>query len=567
MLPKEKSTFLKLIRKTKLYADSRKLSAEEVINEVLENWKSNAFPELPNETKIKEHSNSPEIKEISNWILEQEFLDASFWLSTAYSILIGTDERSAAAMYFTPPKLAENIIMKMIRQGANLHDQSWYDPASGGAAFLTPLSKMIAKELTLSGASDKEIIEKISRQLSGNEKDSYLLHLSENFIRMSLYEKIVKSGKIPKVKISNDDGLLINSKKHDNIICNPPYFKLKKEQATIYTPCYSSILEGQPNIYALFIEQCIRSCKDSGTIGLVTPTSFFSGKYFSKLRESICKNSHPRSIGIVQNRQGIFVDVQQETAVSIIRKSNKDRRKTEIWSQEKGKPFLLIGSTNLANDGAPWVIPRNKEQSQAAKLREKFSSNLESYGYRMKVGAYVHYRDKRKTYKNRPSRSEKITLPLIWPSNIVAKKRIKIDTKEDPKKITRPLFIEVDNEDHPSIIRDPFVALQRVTSSDQKRRLISSYCNSKQIKNTGPFFGENHVIFLIKGPKAVLTPKEMAEILYSEEIDFMFRSLSGSVNVSTYELSHLPLPNPNDLKERIKKYGGVHLAMKSYKKE
>ena len=59
----------------------------------------------------------------------------------------------------------------------------------------------------------------------------------------------------------------------------------------------------------------------------------------------------------------------------------------------------------------------------------------------------------------------------------------------------------------------------------------------------------------------------MAEILYSEEIDFMFRSLSGSVNVSTYELSHLPLPNPNDLKERIKKYGGVHLAMKSYKKE
>ena len=98
------------------------------------------------------------------------------------------------------------------------------------------------------------------------------------------------------------------------------------------------------------------------------------------------------------------------------------------------------------------------------------------------------------------------------------------------------------------IVRRPCVILQRVTSSDQSKRLIGAPVPEKLRREFGGVVGENHTVFLEQsGAKAKLAPRKLADVLRSKIIDRLFRCISGSVNVSVYELNQLPMPDPEVL--------------------
>ena len=64
--------------------------------------------------------------------------------------------------------------------------------------------------------------------------------------------------------------------------------------------------------------------------------------------------------------------------------------------------------------------------------------------------------------------------------------------------------------------------------------------------------GENHTITLVPSQsRPALTPNQLAELLGCSQVDRLFRCISGATNVSVFELGHLPLPNPMDLKRRL----------------
>jgi adenine-specific DNA-methyltransferase len=116
--------------------------------------------------------------------------------------------------------------------------------------------------------------------------------------------------------------------------------------------------------------------------------------------------------------------------------------------------------------------------------------------------------------------------------------------------------------EHPSIVRKPAVVLQRVTSSDQARRLVGAPVSQELLKRYGGVVGENHVVFLeqVNG-KAVLSPRRFAQVLRSKPIDSLFRSLSGAANVSAFELQQLPLPEPSVLVSRLARDDQIDLAV------
>ena len=61
---------------------------------------------------------------------------------------------------------------------------------------------------------------------------------------------------------------------------------------------------------------------------------------------------------------------------------------------------------------------------------------------------------------------------------------------------------------------------------------------------------ENH-LNIIRPKKGAVDPpplRAMSALLNSEIVDQLFRCISGSVAVSAYELSALPLPDPEHLK-------------------
>lgn len=73
---------------------------------------------------------------------------------------------------------------------------------------------------------------------------------------------------------------------------------------------------------------------------------------------------------------------------------------------------------------------------------------------------------------------------------------------------------------------------------------------------------ENHIILLEQVvDRPVLEPAQLAAVLRSKPIDQLFRCISGAANVSVFELSQLPLPDPNVLVEELKRHPDIDSAV------
>ncbi|WP_431287624.1 hypothetical protein [Roseateles chitinivorans] len=72
------------------------------------------------------------------------------------------------------------------------------------------------------------------------------------------------------------------------------------------------------------------------------------------------------------------------------------------------------------------------------------------------------------------------------------------------------------------------------------------------------FVAENHVVVLERvkqssDSESSISPETLLEVLRCEQVDRYFRCISGSTNVSVFELAQLPLPDPKKVAARRKK--------------
>ncbi len=462
-------------------------------------------------------------------------------------------------MYFTPPILADRLIDDLIVHGASLTNHVWLDPACGGGAFLTSVGVRMIEAMAELGMSSSEIIEKVSTNLIGNDLDETLAFLSSQFLRMALYEQLGRTTLQPRFKIFLGDGLssmACDEANADVIICNPPYRKMKSVEVSRYFDAFGDIIEGQPNIYGLFIRRCLSLGGGNSIVGLLTPTSYLSGRHFSKLRKFILRGAIACQLDLVDDRMGVFIGVSQGAVLGIYKRSTEKIDipfHTKIYALSITGEFTFNGECVLINNSDAWVIPRSIVDQEVISLAASSSYRLKDYGYTPRIGAYVDYRDVRETYDKKPKNRKMDTIfPIIWSSDITTAGEI-IHGRTS-KKDCHHIYIEMGSADHPSIMRRPAVALQRVTSPDQPKRLVAAAISAEFLETNRGVVGENHVIFLEKtSENALVSVEELVAILSSEPIDRLFRSISGAVNVSISELGQLPLPNPNILAMLIRK--------------
>src|SRR3569833_583668 len=105
----------------------------------------------------------------------------------------------------------------------------------------------------------------------------------------------------------------------------------------------------------------LKLLRPSGMAGFVTPTSFMSGRHFCKLRRHLMENTHIANIGIVSDRLGVFIDVEQETALTIFkRREPKHRMQTsaKVSVVSKEGHFASVGNCVIPSCGSVWTIPR-----------------------------------------------------------------------------------------------------------------------------------------------------------------------------------------------------------------
>jgi adenine-specific DNA-methyltransferase len=535
--------------------------ASTLVGTILRLWCKSAFPALPRPSLPYSKTLASE-SQVTNFlaVLRQvSFVDAAYWLSSAYAMLADEEYRKELAMHFTPASITEGLLSDLAEQGADFGRQTFLDPACGGAAFLAPIALRMRATLSRKGYRAIEVLKHVETHLFGADLDKTLCELSKNFLCMALHEEIQTTGYIPSFKVHPGDSLTHFAAvlgKVDVVVCNPPYRKMTAEELEPLRTAYSDVIEAQPNLYGLFMALCVRLLRIGGRAALVTPTSFLSGQYFGRLRKFLIRNTDIEHIGMVSDRQGVFIDVEQETALIVLRRRLEEDRtelKANVSVVSGTGRYSNVGECILPNAGAVWPIPRSVEDVTLLKVATRSQSRLSDYGYRVRIGAYVWNRDKRPKFESiRHARRGKAftAMPLMWSRDIVRGGIVRLEDARTSEGEYRYRFVDLGDNKHPSVVTSPCVVMQRVTSNDQPRRLVAAAVSRSVFDTYGGFIGENHVVIIeALSDKPALSPTKLAKLLNAHAVDRYFRCISGATNVSAFELNQLVLPDPQTLIE------------------
>jgi adenine-specific DNA-methyltransferase len=556
MLPSRKSGFFGYLRVLRPIVRDQNRRAEELALEALRMLVNTRYPllkrRLPKRRVTFTWVEQEKIARFVEWLESQETLEAAFWLSSLYACLVTEKSRQGRSLFFTPPELSRRLIENLSAQGIDFAKARVIDPACGGAAFLAPVAIEIRNRLRARGCRGRRMLIHLEKHVAGWDMDATLCKLSAMFLSMAVYADIKASGYVPHVAIHACDSLK-RSKRHareyDVVLCNPPYRKVSAAELRTLQQTDRALADGQANYYAIFMIRALSLAKGRGHVGLITPSSFLSGKSFGPLRKHLAANAHLKQIDLVDKREGVFVGVEQEAVLTVFCRRKPTREdETSVFSIGTHASDL-IGVVRIRQGDHAWILPRNAGDVDLLPLHREGRYTLETYGYQCRTGLYVPHRDRRRVS---PIKTWKEAVPLIWSTDIGQDGKLRFEPRPQGAR-----FIWISKADRELIHRRPGVALQRTTSSEDTRRLVASPIGDSFLKRHGGYVGENHVIFLLKTRTAMCSEALLTSIIRSRMVDRLFRCLSGSVAVSLTDLVKLPLPDPAVVKKLLKQ--GLHV--------
>lgn len=534
---------------------------EKIVGTILRQWSQATYPKLPAPRLQWSEmlSVDPAVTTFESQLRRLPLQEAAYWLSTAYTALSPAEYRKRLAMYFTPPPIANRLLDDLADEGALFDQHVFMDPACGGAAFLALVADRMRNALLKRGKTPTAMLRHAETHLAGIDVDETLCALARHFLRMVFYTEVCAVGRAPRFDVDNADSLTKYRRRqpqYDVVVCNPPYRKLSREEAELHRERFGEAMQGQPNLYALFIQLSIKFTKTNGIVGLVTPTSFLSGQSFSSLRSFLLNRTAVKHIGIIRDRIRVYLDVEQDTALTTIRPGNQVRHENAIAGisvvDRRGR-YTRVGRCPLPNSGSSWPLARDAADIALLQHAAKIEYRLADYGYVPTIGAFVWNRDKRPTYltfDKIPRTRLADTYPLLWASDLHASGNLRFDQHKASEAQHR--YVYLGQSSQAMVKTRPAVLLQRVSTSDQKRRLIGATVSENFVSEHRGYVGENHVVILEqKSARPALTPKQMLALLKTAVVNRYFNCISGCSNVSIFELLQLPLPNPQELSRLI----------------
>lgn len=455
-----------------------------------------------------------------------------YWIGSFYTLLLPQAQRRKQSAYFTRPEIAEHLLRQLEEQGADFRTARVLDPAAGGAAFLSTIAARM-KEL---GCSPRNIISRIR----GIEIDPQLAELS----RLLIADRL-GIDRVPETVITVGDALTTDLRQSfDIVVANPPYGRVP--QTALPDDKWMSVCHpNHVNLYALFIDLCLRHTKPEGHLGFVVPSSFIAGPLYCKLRASIRERSHVKLIGHIECREEFFLDVLQDVSLLALQRkpSSSQRRASAI----KPVSFARIDSAGLCKPGPSfklpneladgWVLPSTTDTARGG-------ATLQDYHCRVTSGYFVWNRQIHRMRRRPLKRGEWV--PLFWACNIRANERC-LPRSKDGKGIDYVRF----DEPSDAILRGPSILLQRTTNNKQKRRLIAGVVKPNAVIAQG-YVSENHTI-VVRPTEKTCDLKLVCQLLNCEAVDRRYRQISGTASISTLLLRMLDLPQPECLRRAMAK--------------
>lgn len=334
---------------------------------------------------------------------------------------------------------------------------------------------------------------------------------------------------------------------YDIIISNPPYKKIGKD--TDESRMMSSIIHGQPNLYALFMAMSAALLKTGGQMVFITPRSWTSGAYFRKFREYLLTNCSIDVIHLFEARDKVFSKekVLQETMILKGTKTLCQRSEIQINTCQSMKEYNNIHTMSVAanlciqmGDNRYVMIPTNQHDLEVLDFTRDLPADVSSLGYEFKTGKVVEFRNRERL---RYSDGEN-TIPLVQACNLSSGK-VQFGVETD-----KAQYFYLSQESEKVVTHNTnTVFLKRFSSKEEQRRLQPAINLAADHPHITCFATENHVNYLVK-KNAEISPCEaygIYTILSSEIWDRYYRILNGSTQVNATEINSMPFPDTDTI--------------------
>jgi adenine-specific DNA-methyltransferase len=477
-------------------------------------------------------------------------------LGAAYTNTVSQSFKKDNGQFFTPQAIAQ-FMGSLV--STNKTQIDILDPGCGTAILTCALVENLVTE--------NPTIEVIN--LVAYETDFNLISLSEkslSYLKIWLSQKGVSFQYIICVHdfiMENYDYLYspsfhFSDKKQDFdfIISNPPYFKLPKEDNRVKAA--QIIIDGQPNIYSIFLAIAPRMLKDDGEMIFIIPRSFTSGRYFNSFRNYFFNHAQIDFIHLFESRKDTFSrdNVLQETLIlKAIPKNGKEKESQIIVStcsglqdieQSQRTTYLQKDLVDLKSKEKIIHLPTNTKEEAIINLFKNWKGCLNQYNVQISTGPVVAFRTKNFI----DEKSKEKTTPLFWLHNVT-----KMEVIFPLQKSNKGQYIQICEQTKSYLIPNRnYIFLRRFSAKDDKNRLIAAPYFS--LPGTPRYIGIENKLNYIYRPKGHLCRTEVmgiTAILNSNLFDTYFRTFNGNVNVSATELRAMPMPPLETIKEIGKK--------------
>jgi adenine-specific DNA-methyltransferase len=320
---------------------------------------------------------------------------------------------------------------------------------------------------------------------------------------------------------------------------NPAFGKVRDNEGL--RERFRRSLYGHPNLYGLFTDLAVHlAAPNCGVVAYLTPTSYLGGQYFKALRRLLAEKASPVSIDIVESRKDVFEEVLQEVALSVFRRDlSKNAASCSIIHVEAdGLRVEAAGCFVLpANPEACWLMPRKASDAQLVERMLSMPSRLSDWGYSVSTGPLVWNRKKTRLHSD----ARNGLVPVVWAEAVSGQGKFRLK----PEKRNHAAFYEPSGSRDANLVRQPCLLLQRTTSKEQDRRLISAVLPASVIKAHGAVTVENHLNMIVAAKRTPAVPMHvLAAFLASEVADRVIRCINASVALSASEIEAMPLPPP-----------------------
>ncbi len=340
----------------------------------------------------------------------------------------------------------------------------------------------------------------------------------------------------------------------DISVINPPYFKYNVKMSP-YSKTLSDLYSGDPNIYASFMAVALNCLNNSGQLISITPRSFTNGLYFKGFRKYILSNASLTKVHVFKHRGKLFSNdessVLQENIICKYSKVEKQKSieiRTSDCDASLESPFIenypkdvVIDQSNEQNIIR---IPESKDDYNILLSAGMLNESFDGAGYFISTGPVVEHRTQE--FIERQSVSiEHDSVPLFRPHNV---KPIYTGwTGSQPKDV---VFKLLEGFEKHVVENNNYVLLKRLTSKDEKRRLIAGvYLKSCFDGRCIGFGNKVNYIGLKSGNLSKAEAVGLAVLFNSTFMDKYFRCISGNTQVNATEVRLMKIPSRCEIKE------------------